>query len=149
MNFPTGDQIKSATRSVSISISSMLGGAAVFGLVGAGDPQKVVDAINSIGEGIVSITTGVSALVTIGMGVWGVVTASPLRKLFSSTKTIAADPSAVRELQQAAIADKAPLALLTDKLPEVAAVDTTRSAGGMALAAAVPSQTVQPVQKAA
>lgn len=147
MNLPTADQIKSATRSVSISVSSMVAGAAMFGLAGSGDPQKVVDAINSIGEGLASITTGVGALITIGMGIWGFISSNPLSQLFRSTKTIAADPVKIEELKVSTIADKAPLALLTDKLPEVASVATVRTDAGRELAAAVPSPTVQ--QKAA
>jgi hypothetical protein len=143
MNFPTADQIKSATRSVSISVSSMVAGAAMFGLAGAGDPQKVIEAINAIGEGLASIATGVGALITIGMGIWGFISSNPLRQLFSSTKAIAADPVKIEELQTSTIADKAPLALLTDKLPEVANVATARTEAGRELAAAVPSQTVQ------
>jgi hypothetical protein len=145
MNFPTGDQIKSTTRSVTISLSSMLAGAAMLHLIGSDDPQKIVDAVNSIGNGVASIVTGVGALVTLGMGAWGVVTASPLRKLFSSTKTIAASAELTAQVNAAPLAEKLPLVIVTDKLPEVAGVGTTRDEAGKALAAAVPSNTVQPV----
>lgn len=149
MNLPSADQVKSITRTITVSISSIGATAAAFHLIGAEDPQKLIDAMNAIGNGIASIMVAIGAISTAAMGIWGVIEQSPLRKLFSSTKTIAADPAKVVELQQATIADKAPLALLTDKLPEVATVGTTRSEGGLALAAAVPSNTVNPVQKAA
>ena len=91
------------------------------------------------------IMAGMGTLIALGSGIYATIASGPFASLFRSSKTIAADPSMMAQLQSTPIAQQAPLVAVTDRLPDVAGVGTTQTEAGKALAIAVPSTTVQPV----
>ena len=145
MNLPTQHQIAVAGSALAISATSVIGTLGFVHLLNPADAANATAAISQIGDGFAKMMAGAGTLITIGTSVYMTVKSSPLASLFRASKTIAADPGLTEQVKVASLADKAPLVVLTDKLPEVASVSTTRTEAGSALANAVPSNTVQTV----
>lgn len=148
MNLPTQHQIVVAGAAVAAFAS---GGVAVFGYVHIIDPAQVNDAaqaISSIGDGLGKIMAGVGTLAGIAIAAYNTIKSSPFASLFRASAAIAADPAKMEQLKTLTVEQQAPLVTVTDKLPEVAGVATTRTEIGQQLAAAVPSDTVQMAGKA-
>jgi hypothetical protein len=145
MNLPTQHQIAVVgTHAASIAAGAI----AALGFAHVISPSDVADAgqaVSQIGDGLGKVMAGLGTLFGIASGVYAFITSGPLASLFRATKTIAADPALTAQVNAAPIAEKASLVLVTDKLPEVAGVGTTRTEAGKALADAVPSITVQSV----
>lgn len=141
----TYDQVKAGGRHVLTSAASIIGTLAAVKIISGGDAASLQASLDHISHGVAEIAAGVTTIVTITSGVYAAISASPLWQLLRGSKAVAADPAKVEQLKKASIADKAPLAILTDKLPEVAGVGTTDTVAGKALANAVPSNTVQPI----
>lgn len=144
MNLPTQHQMAVAGTAVATSAASVIATLGFVHLLNPADAANATAAISQIGDGVAKIAAGAGTLITIGTGVYATVRSSPLISLFRASKDIAASPALTEQVKASAIVDKAPLVLLTDKLPEVARVPTTNDDAGRALAAAVPSNTVQP-----
>ncbi len=143
MNVPTQDQVLAGGRHV---VSYVAGGVTMFAalhIITAGDSQSAVAALNKIGSGFAEIVAGLATLSSVVAGAYAAISANPIFQLLRGSKSVAADPARVAQLQASSVADKAPMVALTDKLPEVAGVATTPTKAGNALADAVPSQTVQ------
>ena len=145
MNVPTQHQLAVAGTAAATSAASVIATLGMVHLLNPADAANATAAISQIGDGFAKIMAGSGTLITIGAGVYATVKSSPLASLFRASKAIAADPVLTEQVKSAALADKAPLVILTDKLPEVANVTTTRTDAGAALADAVPSPTVQPL----
>lgn len=148
MSLPTQHQVMVAGAAIAAFAS---GGVAVFGYVHIIDPAQVSDAtqaISSIGDGLGKIMTGVGTLAGIAIAAYNTIKSGPFASLFRASAAIAADPAKMEQLKTLTVAQQAPLVAVTDKLPDVAGVGTTRTDAGMALAQAIPSNTVQPAAKA-
>lgn len=143
MNVPTQHQIAVAGTVAAASAASVIATLGFVHLLNPADAANATAAISQIGEGVAKIMAGSGTLITIGTGIYMTVKSSPLASLFRATKTIAADPVLTAQMAAAPLAEKASLVAVTDKLPEVAGVGTTRTDAGRALANAVPSDTVQ------
>lgn len=145
MNLPSQHQLAVAGTHIATAGATAV---ATLGMVHLLNPDQVNSAgqaITQIGTGVSSIMTGAGTLVALASGIYAAITSGPLASLFRATKAIAASPELTEQVKVSAIADKAPLVALTDKLPEVVGVGTTRDDAGKALAAAVPSASVQTV----
>lgn len=114
-------------------------------LLSANDATSLTAAFAQLGDSLTKALVAIVTIAGIASTTWTTLSNGPLGMLFKSTKTIAASPALTAQVQQASIADKAPVVAVTDKMPEVAGVGTTSNAAGKALATAVPSTTVQPV----
>jgi hypothetical protein len=144
MNLPTQHQIAVAGTHIATSAATVV---ATLGVVHVLNPAGVGDATQAIGQitdGFAKIMTGAGTLIALGSGVYATIMSSPFASLFRASAEIAADPAKMSQLQGTPTAQQAPLVAVTDRLPDVAGVGTTRTAAGQALAQAVPSQTVQP-----
>jgi hypothetical protein len=145
MNLPTTHQLAVVgTHAASITAGAI----AALGFAHVISPSDVADAgqaVSQIGDGLGKVMAGLGTLFGIGSGVYAFITSGPLASLFRATKAIAASPDLTKQVAEAQIEQKASLVLVTDKLPEVAGVGTTRTEAGKALADAVPSITVQSV----
>jgi hypothetical protein len=145
MNLPTQHQLVVAGAHVATSAATVV---ATLGMVHVLNPAGVSDAtqaISQISDGFAKIMTGVGTLIALGSGVYATIMSSPFASLFRASADIAADPAKMAQLQGTPTAQQAPLVAVTDRLPDVAGVGTTRTTAGQALAQAVPSSTVQPV----
>jgi|GEM_PF-4057400 len=145
MNLPTQHQVAVASSALAVSATSVIATLGFVHLLNPADAANATAAVSQIGDGLAKILAGSGTLITIGTGVFMTIKSSPLASLFRASKTIAADPGLTEQVKAATLADKAPLVILTDKLPEVARIPTTNDEAGRALAKAVPSDTVQPV----
>jgi hypothetical protein len=149
MNLPTAHQIAVVgTHAASIAAGAI----AALGFAHVISPSDVADAgqaVSQIGDGLGKVMAGLGTLFGIASTIYAFIMSNPLMSLFRATKTIAADPTLTAQVNAAPIEQKASLVLVTDKLPEVAGVGTTRTDAGRELAAAVPSNTVQPVSNLA
>lgn len=143
MNLPTQHQIAVAGTVAASSAASVIATLGFVHLLNPADAMNATAAISQIGDGFAKVMAGTGTLITIGAGVVATVRSSPLASLFRASKTIAADPALTAQMATASLPEKAALVLVTDKLPEVASVGTTRTEAGKALADAVPSITVQ------
>lgn len=145
MNLPTQHQIAVVGTHVATAAAAVIAALGFTHIISAADVSNAGQAVSQISEGLGKMMAGIGTLVGIGSTVYAFVTSGPLASLFRSTKAIAASPELTTQLQAAPISDKAPLVTVTDKLPEVAGVGTTRTDAGKALADAVPSSTVQSI----
>lgn len=145
MNLPTQHQFAVAGTAAATSAASVIATLGFVHLLNPADAANATAAISQIGDGLAKVMAGTGTLITIGAGVVAAVRSSPLASLFRASKTIAADPVLTEQVKTAALVDKAPLVILTDKMPEVAGVPVTNNDAGRAMAKAVPSDTVQPV----
>lgn len=144
MNLPTQHQMAVAGTALATSAASVVATLGFVHLLNPADAANATAAISQIGDGVAKIAAGTGTLVTIGAGVYATVSSNPIWSFLRSSKAIAASPELTQQIQAAPLVDKAPLVAITDKLPEVARVPTTNNDAGRALAAAVPSNTVQP-----
>ena len=145
MNLPTTHQVAVAGTHVATAAAATI---ATLGFVHFLSPSQVTDATQAIGlitDGVGKIMAGMGTLIALGSGIYATIISGPFASLFRSSKTIAADPAMMAQLQSTPIAQQAPLVAVTDRLPDVAGVGTTQTEAGKALAIAVPSATVQPV----
>lgn len=145
MNLPTQHQLVVAGSAVGVFAS---GSITMFGFIQLLNPAQVSDAtqaVSMIGDGLAKIMTGAGTLAGLAIMVYNTIASGPFANLFRASKTIAADPAMIAQLQSTPLAQQAPLVAVTDKLPDVAGVGTTQTEAGKALAAAVSSTTVQPV----
>lgn len=145
MTLPTSDQINAALRHVATAVASIVGTLAAVKIISGGDAASLQASLDHITHGAAEILAGVTTLVTVASGAWAAISASPLGQLLRGSKAVAADPAKMEQLKTMSVEQQAPLVKVTDKLPEVAGVGTTSTAAGQALAAAVPSNSVQPV----
>ncbi len=145
MNLPTQHQIAVAASAVAISATSVIGTLGFVHLLNPADAANATAAISQIGDGFAKMMAGAGTLVTIGTGVYVTISSNPIWSFLRSSKTIAASPALTEQIKASSLADKAPLVVLTDKLPEVVGVPVTNNDAGRALANAVPSLTVQTV----
>jgi hypothetical protein len=129
----------------------IVGAGAVVATLGAvhvlspDDATKASAAFAQIGDSLTKLVVAVSTLAGIASTVYVTVTNGPLGMLFKGSKAVAASPALTQQVKTASLEAKAPLVTVTDQLPEVAGVGTTATKEGVALANAVPSNTVQPV----
>lgn len=148
MNLPTGHQVMVAGAHVATAGAAVV---ATLGVVHVLNPAQMTDAtqaISMIGDGLAKIMTGAGTLIALASGIYATISSGPFASLFRASKDIASDPAKLAQLQSTPVAQQAPLVIVTDRLPDVAGVGTTRTEAGQALAQAVPSPTVQTVQKA-
>lgn len=148
MNLPTQHQIATVgTHAASIAAGAIaaLGFAHV---ISPADITNATQAVSQIGDGLGKIMAGLGTLFGIATATYAFFTSGPLASLFRATKSIAASPELTKQVAEAPLAQKVDLVTVTDKLPEVAGIGTTRTEAGQALAMSVPSSTVQTVQKA-
>jgi hypothetical protein len=149
MNLPTQHQIVVAGTQVATAAASVIATLGVVHLLTPADVTNSTAAIGQITDGIGKIMTGAGTLIAIGSGVYATIMASPFASIFRASKAIASDPAKLAQLQATPTDQQAALVTVTDRLPDVAGVGTVRTAAGQALANAVPSPTVQPVQPTA
>jgi hypothetical protein len=145
VNLPTTHQLAvvgAHAASITAGAIAALGFAHV---ISPADVSNATQAISTIGDGLGKVMAGIGTLMGIATGIYSFINSGPLASLFRATKAIAASPALTEQVKEAPLADKAPLVILTDNLPEVAGVGTTRTDAGKALADAVPSITVQSV----
>jgi hypothetical protein len=145
MNLPTQHQIAVAGTVAASSAASVIATLGFVHLLNPADAANATAAISQIGDGAAKIMAGAGTLITIAGTLVATIRSSPLVSLFRASKDIAANPALTEQVKASPLADKAPLVILTDKLPEVAGLPTVRTPAGDALAAAVPSATVQPI----
>ena len=145
MNLPTQHQIAVVGTHVATGAAAAIAALGFAHVISPADVSNAGQAVSQISDGLGKIMAGLGTLFGIASGVYAFITSGPLASLFRATKTIAADPALTAQVNAAPIAEKASLVLVTDKLPEVAGVGTTRTEAGKALADAVPSITVQSV----
>ena len=145
MNLPTTHQIAVVGTHVATASAAVIATLGFAHVISPADVTNASQAISEIGDGLGKVMAGLGTLMGIATGVYAFITSGPLASLFRATKTIAADPALTAQVNAAPIAEKASLVLVTDKLPEVAGVGTTRTEAGKALADAVPSITVQSI----
>lgn len=145
MRMPTQDEVLASGRHV---ITFASGGVTMFAalhLITGGDANSAASALNQIGHGFSEIVAGSGTLIALVSGTFAALSANPILQLIKGAKAVSADPAKIDQLKALTVADQAPLVTVTDKLPDVAAVATTRTEAGKALAEAVPSMTVQSV----
>ena len=145
MNLPTSHQIAVVGTHVATGAAAAIAALGFAHVISPADVTHAGEAVSQISDGLGKIMAGLGTLMGIATGIYAFITSGPLASLFRATKTIAADPVLTAQVNAAPIAEKASLVLVTDKLPEVAGVGTTRTDAGKALADAVPSITVQSV----
>jgi hypothetical protein len=143
MAAPTKDQVIAAARHVATAGASIVGTLAAMKVISGGDAENIQNAINTIGHGTAEIITGLATLSVAVSGLYSALAASPLAQLFKGSRAVMADPEKVAQLRAAPIEDKASVAAVTDKLPEVASVLVLPTRAGNALADAVPSESVK------
>jgi len=149
MNMPTQHQIAVAgTHAIALGAGAV-SALAFAGMLSSGAASDATSDINRIAADLKDLYGAVAGLVGIGAGVYATIKSSPFVSLFRASADIASDPAKMAQLKNTPIAQQAPLVAVTDKLPDVAGVGTTHTMSGQALANAVPSPTVQPVQKVA
>jgi hypothetical protein len=145
MNLPTQHQIVVAGTFIGSSAASVVATLGMVHLLSPADVNAATQAVGQITDGVAKIMLGAGTLLTIGGGVYTTIRSSPFASLFRASATIAADPVKMKQLEATPLAQQAPLVAVTDKLPDVATINTTRTPAGQALASAVPSPTVQPL----
>jgi hypothetical protein len=145
MNLPTQHQIAVVGTHLATGAAAAIAALGFAHLISPADVSNAGQAVSQISDGLGKIMAGVGTLIGIGSGVYAFITSGPLASLFRATKTIAASPELTAQVAAAPLADKAPLVTVTDKLPEVAGIGTTRTQAGQELAMSVPSPTVQTV----
>ncbi len=143
MNLPSQHQVAIAGTAVATSAASVIATLGFVHLLNPADAANATAAISQISDGVAKIAAGAGTLITIGTGVYVTISSNPIWSFLRSSKTIAASPELTEKIKASSIEDKAPLVVLTDKLPEVARVGTTNNDAGRAMAKAVPSNTVQ------
>ena len=149
MNLPTTHQFAVAgTHAVALGAGAV-SALAFAGFLSSGGAADATADINRIAADLKDLYGAVAGLVGIGAGVYATIKSSPFASLFRASADIAADPVKMNQLKDTPLAQQAPLVAVTDRLPDVAGVGTTRTDAGLALAQAVPSTTVQTVQKSA
>lgn len=147
MPLPTQHQFAVAGTHLAAAAGAVV---ATLGFAHVATPDQVASATTAIGQisdGVAQIMKGGGTLLTIGAGIYAFVKSGPFASLFRAVSSIAADPAKMEQLKSLTVAEQAPLVAVTDKLPDVAGVGTTRTDAGMALAQAVPSNTVQPAAR--
>lgn len=148
MPLPTQHQVVVAGAHIATAGAAVV---ATLGFVHVLNPAQVNDAtqaISSIGDGLAKVMTGLGTLIALGSGIYATISSGPFASLFRASAAIAADPAKMDQLKTLTVAQQAPLVAVTDKLPDVAGVGTTRTDNGLELAQAVPSNSVQPAGKA-
>lgn len=147
MNLPTQHQFAVAGTHAAAAAGAVV---ATLGFSHIATPDQVSSATTAIGQisdGVALIMKGGGTLLGIGAAIYAFVKSGPFASLFRAVSTIAADPAKMDQLKTLTIEQQAPLVAVTDKLPDVAGVGTTRTEAGQALAQAVPSATVQATGK--
>lgn len=142
----SGDQIKQASTHVFTAAASIVGTLAAVKVISGGDATSLQHSLDQIGHGVAEIVAGITALIVAASGAYATFMASPLVALFRSAAAVASDPAKLAQLHATPIEQQVSIVTVADKLPDVAGVGTTRTDAGKALALAVPSNTVQPVQ---
>ena len=145
MNLPTEHQIVVAGTHVATAAATAVATLGVIYVLSPADVGNATSAISQITDGFAKIMTGAGTLIALASGVYATIAASPFASLFRASAAIASDPAKLAQLKAIPTAEQASLVTVTDKLPDVAGVGTTRTEAGAALASAVPSMTVQPV----
>jgi hypothetical protein len=152
VNLPTQHQLAVLGTHVAAGAASAI---AVIGFTHIADSSQVADATTAIGQisdGVALIMKGGGTLGTIGIAIYATVKSGPFASLLRAVTSIASDPAKLAQVQQnttgATLPEKAALVLVTDKLPEVAGIGTTRDEAGKELAMSVPSPTVQTIATA-
>lgn len=143
MGLPTKDQVLAFARHVGTAGAAVVGTLAATKLISGGDAQQLQGAIDSISHGTAEIVAGISTLAVAVTGLLAAFSASPLAQLFKGSRNVMADPEKVAQLRSSSVEDKASLAAVTDKMPEVASVVVLPTAAGTRLADLVPSDTVK------
>lgn len=146
MPLPTQHQFAVAGTHLAAAAGAVI---ATLGFSHIATPDQVADATTAIGQisdGVALIMKGGGTLFGVGVGIYAFIKSGPFASLFRAAASIAADPAKVAQLKTLTVAEQAPLVAVTDKLPDVAGVGTTRTEAGQALAQAVPSPTVQAAQ---
>jgi hypothetical protein len=145
MNLPNQHQIAVVGTHVATASAAVIATLGFAHVISPADVNNAGQAISQISDGLGKVMAGVGTLFGIASGVYAFINSSPLTSFLRSSKTVAASPALTEQVKVATLADKAPLVAITDKLPEVVGVGTTRTQAGQDLAAAVPSMTVQTV----
>lgn len=146
MNVPTQHQIAVVGAHVASITAGVIGTLGFVHVISPADVTNAGQAISQIGDGLAKVMAGLGTLFGIASTAYAFITSGPFASLFRASKDIATDPVKLQQLQATPLAQQATLVTVTDRLPEVAGVGTTRTEAGKALADAVPSITVQPVQ---
>jgi len=149
MNLPTQHQIVVVSAHIGTAATTVI---ATMGIMHLITPAQVADAgqaISQIGDGLGKVMAGLGTLGAIAISIYTFFTSGPFASLFRASAAIASDPAKLAQLQQgtagATLDQKVALVTVTDRIPEVAGVGTTRTDDGKALAELVPSATVQSV----
>jgi hypothetical protein len=145
VNLPTSHQIAVVGTHVATGAAAAIAALGFAHVISPADVSNAGQAVSQISDGLGKVMAGLGTLIGIGSGVYAFITPGPLASLFRATKAIAADPTLTAQVQAAPLVDKAPLVFVTDKLPEVAGIGTTKTQAGKELAMSVPSPTVQSV----
>ena len=146
---PTKHQVAVAGTHVTVSIISIIGAAAYFGVLSPAQVQDATNDVHRIAADLGDLYTAIAGLAGIAITAYATIRSGPLASLFRAVHDIAGDPVKMEQVGAAATgittADKASLVAVTDKLPEVAKVITANTPDGQKLADAVPSPTVTTV----
>ncbi len=143
MNLPTAHQYAVFGTHAAASAAAVVAFIGFTHVAPADQVQSATVAIGQISDGVALIMKGGGTLVGFGMAIFAAVKSGPFASLLRAAASIASDPAKVDQLKTLTVAEQAPLVTVTDKLPDVAGVGTTRTQTGQALANAVPSATVQ------
>lgn len=146
MPLPTQHQFAVVGTHVAAGAAAVV---ATLGFTHIATPDQVANATTAIGQisdGVALIMKGGGTLFGIGTVIYAFIKSGPFASLFRASAAIAADPAKMEQLKTLTVAEQAPLVAVTDRLPDVAGVGTTRTEAGLALAQTVPSPTVQTVQ---
>lgn len=145
MNLPTSHQVAVVGTHVATGAAAAIAALGFAHVISPADVSNAGQAISQIGDGLAKVMAGLGTLFGIATATYAFITSGPLASLFRATKAIVASPELTAQVAAAPLADKAPLVLVTDKLPEVAGIGTTQTQAGKELAMSVPSPTVQTV----
>jgi hypothetical protein len=148
-NILTKHQLAVAGTHVVVGASGFIGAMAYFGVLSPDQIVSATDDVKRIAADLEDLYTATAGLVGISITAYAAVKSGPLASLFRAAATIAADPSKMAKMEAASISDKANVVAITDKLPEVAGINTVPTTEGKALAMSVPSPTVAVIARTA
>ena len=143
LSWPTAHQWAVLGSHAVVAAGGAIGAVAFFGGLDQAQVAEATQDVNRIAADVKDLAGAVASLAALAMTAFSVIRSGPFASFFRAAADIAADPKKIAQAQGASLDQKAAVVTITDKMPEVAGVATVNTAGGQALATAVPSSTVQ------
>lgn len=143
ITWPTKHQWAVLGSHAVVGAGGAIGAVAFFGGLNQAQVAEATQDVSRIAADVKDLIGAVSSLAVLAMTAYSVIKSGPLASFFRAAADIASDPKMMAKAKEATIDQKAPVVVITDKMPEVAGVATMNTKSGQDLATAVPSNTVQ------